>query len=1191
MPPNTFRLADTTGRARGHRRPADNRNESADHPAHGNRHTRPTEQRRRRTPVGATGTLIGVNDVTRSCVVCGTEALAEDRFCRNCGTSLQANRPSEPVVRPATERRLVTVLFADLVGSTGRSEGADPEDVADFLTDYFERSHDVITRFGGLVEKYIGDAVMAVWGAQSANEDDAERAVRAGLELQDTIGKLAAEAGDPNIRVRIGILTGEAAVSAGGNETTGMIVGDLVNAASRVQELAEPGTVYVGPTTYRAASNAIAFEPTGKHDVRGRKEPLTTWRAVRVVAERGGRGRVEGIDPPFVGRIAELQLLKDVLGAVVQTGRSRLVSIIGEPGIGKSALIWELRKYADGLATEIFWNRGRSLSYGSEGIVYRAVSDLLRGRLGVAESDPPEAVAAALDATLERFVTDLEDRERIRPWLASVLGLADSPEGDRSEVDAAIRSFVGHMAGVGPTVLVFDDLHWGDAGLLDLAEQLPDWMPNAPVLVIALARPELLERRPGWASGRPGVIALRLGPLPDAFMAELLEGVMGALEPSLKADIIDRAAGVPLYAVELTRALIGDNQTISVDGKTASRIELADFGIPETLQSLIGSRIDRLAKPEQMILQDAAVLGHSFTIDGLTAMTGVDEAALADQLAFLVEQELIEPIRDPRSPLRGSYRFVQKLVRQVARNRMSREMRRTRHLAAAEHFEAGGGPDAAALAADHYLSALELTRQGAEADRLRARASGVLLAALQRGAGLYAHEEVLSLGSRILDLDLDLPTDQQARLMEQMATAASALLNPDAAAHHAEGALELSRRCGDIAGVRRSAALLAFVHLEHLRIEPAVALLNEHLDGIDDLSPDPSLPRLAGLLARAEFLRGNADTALAYADRALITAEELDLKAVIGDALVTKATVLGVTGRPTEAQLLLEAVIDFATRHELNAVALRAYLNLGAVVPPSEMAGNPTLEAIELGRRLGNRNFMLLAKGNLASALVFRAEWDQLEVQLNDPLWQTTTDTTARSRQGIAAIARALHTGTQAPEDELDSVGPNHNESGGWRAFGAESVRALAHLLAGNREAAVEWARKTLEAIETLPWVDGTARLLMLDGDPDDIIRLADAVRSRRQTNDDRLGPFLREAARAYRGDAEAVAAARRHIDALDADGLVVEKVIWSIGLARVLPYGSAERSTLMSQAAQLIAGSQINGLLPFLDRERPDGE
>ncbi len=1123
------------------------------------------------------------------CPQCGEPASPDDRFCRNCGRAL--TEPQSPVTdtatqRPSsTERRLVTVLFADLVGFTTRTEHADPEDVAAFLADYFERTHDVITRFGGLVEKYIGDAVMAVWGARSANEDDAERAVRAGLELQDALGKLAAEAGEPDIRLRVGVLTGEAAVRQGGNETTGMIVGDLVNAASRLQELAEPGAVYVGPTTFRAASNAIEFEPAGEHAVRGRDEPIATWRAIRVVAERGGRGRVEGIDPPFVGRIAELQLLKDVLGAVIQTGRSRLVSIIGEAGIGKSALVWELRKYADGLATEIFWNRGRSLSYGSEGVVYRAISDLLRGRIGVAEDDGAEVVAAALDETLDQFVTEPAERARIRPWLGSLLGLGDSPEGDRSELDAAVRAFIGHMATAGPTVLVFDDLHWGDAGLLEFVEQLPDWMPDVPVLIITVARPQLLDRSPTWASGRRGVISLRLGPIPDDFMRQLLEGVMGELEHDLQRDIIDRAAGVPLYAVELTRALIGAGETFKVEGKTASHTDLEDFGIPETLQLLIGSRIDRLDTDEQTTLLDAAVLGHAFSLPGLAAATGRRESILQPNLDALVDQELIEPIRDPRSPLRGGYRFVQKLVREVARNRLSRDVRRSRHIAIAEFYEDREGPDSAAIAADHYLSALEVTRGDSAAEELRLRATGVLLAALDRAAGLYAHEEVLSLGQRMLELELGLNITTQATVKERMAFAASAQLQPVAAADYARQALDLSTRCGDASGVRRSAALLAFVLLEHLQIDSAIDVLTGELDGVDDLTVDPELPKLAGLLARARFLGGDHDAALVTADRALIAAEELELNGVVGDALVTIATVRGITGRPIEARLMLQSVIEFADRHELNAVALRAYLNLGAVIPPSELAGNPTREAIELGRRLGNRSFVLLAMGNLANALVFRAQWDELDALLTDPLWESSQGSVEFALRSIEAAASAIRTGTyDGPGDIDDLANRPMGDSNIFREFGAQANRAYVHLLTGDREAGLEWAYTTLAAINEIPWIDATARMLMLAGDPADVVGLADRVYSRRQTNDDLLGPFLRDAARAHRGEPGAVDDALALIERLDRDGFVVEQVARLIGLGRLLEPADPNRTSVMHEARALVAEHDLRGLAPFLD-------
>jgi tetratricopeptide (TPR) repeat protein len=903
-----------------------------------------------------------------------------------------------------------------------------------------------------------------------------------------------------------------------------------------------------------------------------------------VVAERGGRGRVEGIDPPFVGRITELQLLKDVLGAVIQTGRSRLVSIIGEAGIGKSALVWELRKYADGLATEIFWNRGRSLSYGSEGIVYRAISDLLRGRLGVAEDDGTDVVAAALEKTLDRFVADPGEQARIRPWLGSLLGLGDSPEGDRSELDAAVRSFLAHMAGAGPTVLVFDDLHWGDTGLLEFVEQLPDWMPDSPVLVITVARPQLLDRRPTWASGRRGVISLRLGPIPDEFMQRLLEGIMGELDSNLKRDIVDRAAGVPLYAVEFTRALVGAGETFEVEGRTASHTGLEEFGIPETLQLLIGSRIDRLPPDEQMTLLDAAVLGHAFSLAGLAAATDRTEADLRRHLEALVDQELIEPIRDSRSPLRGGYRFVQKLVREVARNRLSREVRRSRHIAIAEFYGAREGPDSAAIAADHYLSALEVTRSDDAANELRLRASGVLLAALDRAAGLYAHEEVLSLGRRMLELELGLDIGTQARIKERMAVAASAQLQPEEAAALAREALDLSTRCGDASGVRRSAALLAFVLLEHIQIDPAIAVLTEQLEGIDDLTVDPELPKLAGLLARAQFLRGDNDDALITADRALVAGEELNLRGTVGDALVTIATVRGVTGRPIEARLMLESVIDFADRHELNAVALRAYLNLGAVIPPSELAGNPTREAIELGRRLGNRNFVLLALGNLANALVFRAQWDELETVLTDPLWEASQGSLLYARRSIDAAASAIRHGVYEGGKIETLAHRPAGDSNMFREFGAQANAALVRLLTGDTDAAIEWANETLARIDEIPWIDATARVMMLVGDPTAVVGLAERVHSRRQTNDDRLGPFLRAAARAHRGEPGGFDEALAQIARLDEDGFVLEQVVRLIGLGRVLDAASPERTAAMEAAGEIVAEHDLNGLAPFLD-------
>ncbi|HYM82771.1 MAG TPA: adenylate/guanylate cyclase domain-containing protein [Candidatus Dormibacteraeota bacterium] len=340
------------------------------------------------------------------CPTCGTANPPGSKFCRECGTNLAAGSAVAPTGRPridataggvaggqaagapastadvaaVAERRLVSVLFADLVGFTTLAEGRDAEETRELLSRYFELARDVVSRYGGVVEKFIGDAVMAVWGAPTAREDDAERAVRAGLELVDRVGSLG-----PGITARAGVLTGEAAVTLGA-VGQGMVAGDLVNTASRLQSVAAPGTVLVGEATQRAASGAIAFEPAGDQTLKGKVAPVAAWRALRVVAERGGRNRSETLEAPFVGRDTELRLLKDLFHATSGEGRARLVSVIGPAGIGKSRLAWEFLKYVDGLLENVWWHDGRSPAYG-EGITFWALGEMVRGRCGLLESD------------------------------------------------------------------------------------------------------------------------------------------------------------------------------------------------------------------------------------------------------------------------------------------------------------------------------------------------------------------------------------------------------------------------------------------------------------------------------------------------------------------------------------------------------------------------------------------------------------------------------------------------------------------------------------------------------------------------------------------------------------------------------------------------------------------------------------
>ena len=319
---------------------------------------------------------------TLACQQCEYENPADHRFCGGCGTALgDPAATSPPPQVPAVERRVVSVLFVDLVGFTSYSEGRDPEDVRSMITAYFDLAREVIERFGGTVDKFIGDAVMAWWGATTSNEDDAERAVRASLELVDRVRTMGEHLDIEDLAARVGVMTGEVSVGPGGNER-GLLLGDLVNIASRVQSLAEPGAVLVGETTASLVESAIDLIPAGTHHLKGRAEPVTAFRADRVLGERGGKGRSDSIAPPFVGRTSELRLLKDALHSSGEDGHARLVSVIGQAGIGKSRLVWEFRKYIDGLVEDVYWHEGRSPSYG-DGLAMWALGEMIRQRAGI----------------------------------------------------------------------------------------------------------------------------------------------------------------------------------------------------------------------------------------------------------------------------------------------------------------------------------------------------------------------------------------------------------------------------------------------------------------------------------------------------------------------------------------------------------------------------------------------------------------------------------------------------------------------------------------------------------------------------------------------------------------------------------------------------------------------------------------
>ncbi len=561
-----------------------------------------------------------------------------------------------------------------------------------------------------------------------------------------------------SIAARCAVVTGEAAVTLAA-EGQGMVAGDLVNTASRLQSVAPPGTVLVGEATVRASESAIAYESVGDQALRGKQLPVPAWRAVRVVAGRGGYGRSTRLEAPFVGRDDELRLLKELLHATARERRPRLVSVLGLPGIGKSRLAWELEKYIDGLVENIYWHQGRSPAYG-DGLAFWALAEMVRGRARIAESDTPEVARAKLAEMAVEYLPDPVERSRVEPRLAALLGLGGSQVTRAEELTAAWRTLFERIADRGPTVLVFEDLHWADAGLLDFIEGLLNSARSRPILVLVLAQPELLEQRPTFGVTVRNHTRLDLAPLTDEAMDTLLLGLVPGIPQTALRAIRDRAAGIPLYAVETVRMLLDAGHLSESGGRFRLDADLGMLAVPDSLQSLIGARLDTLEDRSRETVGVASVLGLSWSVGALAAVTEQSEDDTRSVLDGLVAREVLLFEDDPLSPERGQYRFIQGVLREVAYGRLSRRDRLALHLAAAAYFEGAGGDELAGVVASHYLSALRSAPDDADRHTLAVRAVAALEAAAGRSTEIGAHA---SAAAYLADA-VELTTDEVARL-------------------------------------------------------------------------------------------------------------------------------------------------------------------------------------------------------------------------------------------------------------------------------------------------------------------------------------------------------------------------------------------------------------------------------------------
>lgn len=672
------------------------------------------------------------------CAECGQQNPAESKFCNACGAPLGAEN------RAGEERRIVSVLFVDLVGFTSRAESLDPEDVRAFLTPYYEQVRARLQSFGGRVEKFIGDAVMGVFGAPTAYGDDPERAVRAALAVRDW-------AEEDGLEVRIAVNTGEAIVELAARPDHGeaMVAGDVVNTAARLQSAAPVGAVVVGEETYAATRNAVEYRPAQPVIAKGKSAPIQAWLALRATSQAGERPTAP---VPMVGRDRELEVLTGIWERVTEEERAQFVTVFGPAGIGKSRIGLELAKLVADTGARVI--RGRSTPYGASA-PYSAFAQLVKQTAMIFDSDSPADARAKLVSGVAELAGPAAAEEHAPP-LEVFLGLGDeSTVADRDALFFSARVFVESLALSSPTMLLFEDIHWADASQLDLLEALGSRVRDVPVLFVALARPELLTDRPTWGGGLPAYTALQLDPLSDASSQELAEHLLakaGLTEGALR--VAEMAEGNPLFIEELTASI----------AERSSADEL-----PTSVRAIVAARLDSLPPDERSVLVDASAAGRVFWRGALAEMA--DRSNLSASLSSLEDRGLI--VREAVSRIKGDQQFAFKhaLIQDVAYQTLPRAARRERHTAVARFLSATTAVGQSHEALAHHW------REAGDVDR----AVEHLLAAADQASRSWAKEHALTLFGGALELIPDDDLERRRSIKLRQAVTIQALFQiPDA---------------------------------------------------------------------------------------------------------------------------------------------------------------------------------------------------------------------------------------------------------------------------------------------------------------------------------------------------------------------------------------------------------------------------